>query len=581
MWNSLKSFCRQLQFPIKKSVLRGGNVMRSFLAMAVVVALAVGGFAIWQTREPVVVDVDIASSVEIASVADSPWEPFQKGEPYYDYFLQCTYLYEDLPFFIREDGYRQIGPLGAYTDLRQEIKRWYRSRNSKYRIGGTTLWGEHLVREWSLGAYSGRPEKIVIVEYTMYAEIDGEIVCTYTDDIAWLAEMAPEFRRVEYDYLSGRLGEERYAEKRRVLSHQEFDKVDRFLRLATDSGLAFIWELIGPLQKDLVIALEKELDTEDLFEPVVTTIDPPLTLADIVGLRQWEKEEYAPDRIFVAPSNSAAAWLTVNTVIPLSDGSKPMRCMLISESTLGYDWIKGVNATIRHEFVHSWQSVPVAWWYNVESWNEFWSNALTIDPLDFIFHPYLRRVNALAERYFNFDSNVALLLMTGFSAGGITEFERTELAEFSKKINDIAVEMQSMVYEMYLEFYSDSLFYTALMDLCYDEDMFIDLMFAQRYIPTCLGATNDPQKSADETRRWQMANESLIKKIGDKALQQCKDNVEDRYAGEEEVEGYRPRSLWAKAIWDRLTPEAQAELIAVYKTGGLKAALWLYSGGDL
>jgi len=529
------------------------NKFVATMAIFAIIALAYG----LTTIQPAVGNVD-ESTTHAVLPADAP----AVEERYFDTCLQVDYEIEDLPFYLRD--FRQFK---THLDpgqglLQEELNRWLKSYASILDKGSFALWGGNVTTEWKIS-----DKKKITVIYAHYFVVNGEVYAAYPTGPFSLAEKSPKYASLSYA---------EYQEKRKDLSWEEWKKIDDLIRLQLLHACDWVWygdddtPGIKQLQEELRPVITAELGVESLDIEVPWEADPPLTLSDVIGFPDWQRNDIPPDVIYVGP-NAAAAWMTVGANISVS-GVKPERRMAYGELYAGYDWIRGLPQIARHELIHSYpQCAPLSWQFDVELWDEFYTNCVDIDAFDYLYHGYLGRVRRNARLYFGFDDAAARELIQKFRLGGVTEVDIQQFRAVQEHVKKISKEMKKLAWELYVEFYKDPFFAIALMDLFLDDGAFVDFIFAKHYAPVCLGdADLSAAERAIETQRWQTANASEIMRIWDKVKKDLENESNDRY--EQESFG---GSFLALSIWNGLPFSVQQQLSDAYLDGGIEAVLAL------
>lgn len=523
--------------------------MKTMFAAAIAAVLA--GLLLLSPVTEDLANVDIAEVAQAAEVVE-----VASIGVYYDHFLQEERLVTDLPFFLR--GYVQYGPSADSFDRMGELSRWLQSTRTRYFERSSLIWnGLSIERTWT---YRGHEVRAIFVQYGL---VDGEVVCNYPDGVLYLAAESPFYPGVEAALRAGELGREEFLAERRRLSWEEFGKVEDLLYGSLEQAVDWLWKDLGPLQEELVAMASEQLGVQSIFDKVPFEVDPPLTVGDILGVPYLSKEQILPDVIYYGPLAGAAAWMSVGSNIWLHPGyGKAERRMAIHEQWLGYDWIRGCPQIVRHELTHAWQSTPLGWYYDVELFNEMYTHCIDVDELDFLSHPYLRRIRSIALRYWSFDAYDAYQSLMEFRVGGVTQVSREKYNEMAELVHVISAELRKNAMDFYRAFYSDPLFYIALQEVCRDSQMAVDLLYAQIYEPTCLGG-------AEETQRWQEAHAEEIAQLGKRALADVKAQKEDEAM---------MWSMSALSIWQGLPDEIRVQLAQAYEQGGMEAVAALLRG---
>ena len=483
---------------------------------------------------------------------------------YYDYFLKQEWSVQDIPWFLRD--FQQFAPNSDPIKRVPEIYRWLKVTKSHHDYDVSILWGQSAIeKEWTMPFPGGKGKKVRII-YTEYSVVKGEVVCNYSDGVVYLAEKAPEFPKLYAGWVSGYISDEEYYAKRKKLSWQEFNKIDVFLHRAFIVAENQNWKDFEPLQEYLVDIAHKQLGIKNLFQPVPWQVNPPLTVAEVLGIPVFSEDQYFPDVIYYGPIK-AWGYMIAGSNVLLPGGKKPERRMGLNEGAIGYDWILGTPQVIRHELVHSWQSFPLAWWYDCELFNEAYSNCLDVDEMEFLLHSYLKRIRKIALRYWSFDADKALSYIITYKAGGVIQIDRDRYEEMAGMVHKISTELKRAMKTVYQVFYSDPLFFISLSDIFRDPALPVDLIFAQLYEPTCLGGV-------EATQRWQVANAGKIADIGKQVMEDLKKEARDRYK-----KGENNWSIVGLSIWNNLPLVIQQQLSDAYQKGGMKAVARLLEGG--
>jgi len=476
---------------------------------------------------------------------------------YYDRALDRMMRPSDLPFFVRP--YRQFGPDDDPMARAQEVWRAIYETSILFSTPAINF-GSVVEREWEF--FGGRKVRVV---YTSIYSVDGEYVYSTMGGPVSLATVHPKYERIHAQYLRGELSEETYRKVCRILSAEELKKIDRFLYYMFSASLKDLdktyLEYIRAARRYQEERFGVSLDT-----PVPWDVDPPITLGEVLGLYLYRVEDYLPDVLYFG---RIAAWgyFIAGPNIPVG-GRKPERRMGLHPEAVVFDWILGKHSVVFHELVHSVQAFPLFWYVDAELLNEILSNAVDMYELDFLYHSYLARMRAIAYRHFNFDADYARDYVTAYKVGGVVEFHRDRFLEMARKVDQIAKEMRYLAERTYELFYRDPLFWIALCDQMKDDAMILDVVAALTYELTCIGG------SAEETNKWLRAHHNQIMQIGERTLQELKDEERKR---EENLD--LPRSILAVSWWRRIPPEIQERIVSAYLAGGLDAVVELFREG--
>ena len=492
------------------------------------------------------------------------------GETYYDYALRREWSRERLPFWLRD--YNQYGPDADPAERAQEAWRFLNDTRLLFYTTSVNFHGGIIERVWFFGDHKIR------VIYPQYFVRDNIYYFSGGSGPIPLYTKHPMWDKYYELWQEGKITDEELNEKKFLLSAEEFVKVELFFR-------AMVEESLKDLDRDIIEVTRYVRSTfeerwgEGVLERVLPwDIDPPLTVAQVLGLELYEPEEYLPDVLYLAPIR-AWGFCIAGPNIPLPGGKKPERRIAIHPQAVGFDWILGKHNTVLHEFVHSWQSFPLGWWYDVELWNEIYSTVMDAYPLDFLSHPYLERLRAIVLRYWSFDSEVATNRVWRFTVGGIYEIDKDAFYQVYQFVQSIYKELKGQIPYLYRTFYSDPLFFITVSDFMKDDAFALDLIFATLYSATCLGEPDDsPQEAALRTQKICRAHREEIDDIFGKTLQKMKEQQRKR---EEESEGdeYIPSSIFALSWWNRLPSDVRSAIIRAWDEGGMDAVLDLFVGG--
>ena len=495
------------------------------------------------------------------------------GETYYDYALGKEWKREDLPFFLRD--YTQYPPGSDPLAAAQEAWRFYNDTKDLWDTVSVNFHGGLVEREWTVG------DRTIRVPYTQYFVRDGIYYCSTASGSIPLYEQHPLWGKVYGLWQKGTLSDEELLKAKRGLSRLEFEKIDKFFYLLTMAALEDLDRDIIEITRMIRPLMEEKLGKGVLERTVPWDVDPPLTVAEVLGLELYDAERYMPDVYYFGPI-SAWGFCISGPNIPLPGGIKPERRIAIHPQALGFEWILGKHNTILHELVHAWQSFPLGWWYDVELWNELYSTGMDVYPLDFLNHPYLERLRRIALRYWSFDADYASEVLWAFRVGRIYEINPDRFYELYDKVQVIYRELKSVTPYVYRVFYSDPIFFITISDFMKDDAFALDLIFASLYPATCLGSPEDsPEEAALKTQKWVKAHMDQIRKAFDATLRKMKDKQRKRKEEGGDDSDRLPSSVLAVAWWNRLPPQAQEALMRAYERGGIDAVVdLLLEGGD-
>lgn len=499
---------------------------------------------------------------ELVTVGSPPRDDGGRALPeeWYDRTLNRKITRDQLPFFLRP--YRQFGPDEDPLLRAQEVYRAIYETDLLFTAPSISFGGT-VERRWTL--YGGKEVRVV---YTTIQIINGEYVMVSAQGPIYLAEKHPSWDAIYADYLAGKYTREKLARIRAVLSGEEFKKIDDFFRAYFTQALydhnTTYLEYIRKARSK--VAGKFGLESLDVELP--WDVDPPITLAQVLGLEIYPIEEYAPDVLYFGPIN-AWGYCIAGSNIPV--GRKPERRIAIHPQAVVFDWVIGKRSIAYHEIAHAIQSFPLFWYVDCELMNELLTNAIDVFELDFLHHSYLDRLRDIAYRHWSFDAEYAVDYVTKYKVGGIVEYDRDRFMEMVEKVHMIHHELGRIAERVYTLFYEDPLFWIALCDQMRDDAMILDLVAALMYEPTCING------SAEETLKWLRAHEHEIMEIGKKTLEEMRKKQRER---KEELDRI-PHSILAISWWNRLPRDVRSLVMDAYRSGGLDAVVELFlEGGD-
>ena len=230
-------------------------------------------------------------------VQSSPADDAAAGETYFDSCLNQEWLRDDIPHFLC--GFKQYGPGADPVQRADEAYAWLESRLGYRKVDAVSVLFTDSAST-PVRVLRGLNKDVQVI-FMQYAVVDGEYWYRGPNGPEPLAECHPDFPKVQLAWASGRLSDEEYASERRRLSKEEFDKIVRFLNAIVIHSIDWLWDnWLGPLQKDLAEYARKDLGVENLLMPVTDEF----TLADIIGLPHWWRDDILPDVIYYGPIGS-------------------------------------------------------------------------------------------------------------------------------------------------------------------------------------------------------------------------------------------------------------------------------------
>ena len=263
--------------------------MSNWLVAAGVVLLAILGAAFLaqapggQTGpEPVPPTVEEAAT---AVVQSSPPTTLAAGEVR-DEYLGRELDRDALPHFLRP--WAQYGLSADPAERVQGALQWLEARRAEHDDESSVLFlGTTLERTFRWGTQD------ITIYYPRYAVLNGEYHYLSGSQPIPLAEESPDFPHAQYMWLNGELSDEEYASVRRTLSQVEFEKVHQFICDTIVEAWNSLWNECGLRQVwDEIVSIQEERFGDALWEPLPWNIDPPLTLAEVLGIPRHYPTEY-------------------------------------------------------------------------------------------------------------------------------------------------------------------------------------------------------------------------------------------------------------------------------------------------
>lgn len=282
---------------------------------------------------------------------------------------------------------------------------------------------------------------------------------------------------------------------------------DRAVKNAIELDQAF-WSQLE--QEAVTIAAKADGKTEKEFREYLKRKDPlnpSMTFRDLRHIPPIvERKDFVPFRelhIGVTPdfpSVLGVAWLNAGIVY-------------YTPVAMIRDYLMDTSVILAHEFVHTnknLQGIPLAWGFDVETMASIPDMLVTNDYLDMWNHGYAAHFRELIWVYFRFDFEQAKKEVVKTSLMGNLRIDRMKFEEYSQKLEVAKAELRAAFKKIVAEFYSTSVWWTALNEKLVDDNSVFRVMMASMYNPTLLGGE-------EATTRWRITNEDKIKRWANEA----------------------------------------------------------------
>lgn len=361
-----------------------------------------------------------------------------------------------------------------------------------------------VVRKWEI---DGRPILVVFADYEWH---DSYYI--YRNPLGVERLSPKEFAVVEWDLYS--------------TIRQAKNKNETLLDGVADKALARTAKLLGITLADLkeqMGLVVKELDyAEDL------------TLADVMGLPQWDKDSFLPEVLIFGPLSGA--W---GGTYLLSYGLPQI--LYYSTQAHLVDFIRGDPLVLQHEMIHSHsalQRFPLGWFFDVEMWSTLLTDLHPNDPINLLYHSYLRPLRTFIKAAFGYDSEARRREIWRLSGAGFIWPNEEEWQKLEEETKAIAEEIQwQVVNTLYPIYYSDPIFWNSIATRLCNQSSILFAIMSQIYSFTLLTDPTGELDRAAYTAKWIESHRAVIDKISEEALSDAGERTEDPEQYEEEIRG--------------------------------------------
>ncbi|MBI2635113.1 MAG: hypothetical protein HYW79_01040 [Parcubacteria group bacterium] len=336
-----------------------------------------------------------------------------------------------------------------------------------------------------------------------------------------LAEFSPLYEKYKTrwavgDKASWGISDKKWLTIRQLLSHQQFERVKQFvheevIRSAANENTKY-FKAMKFFEKTMA-KRAAVLDDPDYIkrasEPIKNTL---LNTEDILPVPHVRTEDFLPDLFLFGPGSMFGGMTLIG--LPQSE-----RVVFLDMRAAMADYIRGGQSTAAHEFVHVnkyLQNFAMGAYFDVEIFAEMATGVWQADLFSYFWHPYYAHWRDLANIYFGYDTReVQQRLFPGevIEDFSVVDINRKEFEENAMRVEAIAGEFKGFIEKLYVEFYSDPLFWSAVNTKFCDKAATLRIMFALYYEPAGLF---DPKKTdvngnvisaAVQTKEWLMKEE--------------------------------------------------------------------------
>jgi hypothetical protein len=367
-----------------------------------------------------------------------------------------------------------------------------------------------VVRKWKIDE---QPILVVFADYEYVpAKGDEEAYYLYRHPLGVERLTPEEFNAVEWDIYS--------------TVYQAKTTLEVDLAEFADQALARTAKLLGVPLEDLKAQMDQ------VVEELAYAPDDPLTVADIMGLPQWDRDSFLPEVLIFGPLHRAwGATYLLNYGLP--------QVVYYSTQAHLYDFLLNEPLVLEHEMVHSHgalQSIPLGWFFDVELFNALLTNLTPDDPINLLYHPYLRALRTFIKAMFGYDPEARRREIWQMSGLGYIWPDEEEWAQFDQENKTIAREIRWQVLNtLYPIFYSDPIYWASVATrLCNTHSIFFAIM-SQIYSPTLLSDPSGELDRAAYTAKWIETHREVIDEIALKALAGAGERVDDPNQYEETI----------------------------------------------
>lgn len=295
------------------------------------------------------------------------------------------------------------------------------------------------------------------------------------------------------------------------ITENQFQELVEFTDRAIKGAIEIDYAFWSNLERDAIaIASKADGKTKKEFREYLgrkDPLNPSMTFRDLRHIPPVvERKDFVPFKelhIGVAPefpSVLGVAWFNTGIVY-------------YTPVAMIRDYLMDSSVVLAHEFVHtnkSLQGMPLVWGFDAETMASVPDMLVAGDYLDMWNHSYATHFRELIWVYFRFDFDQAKKEIVKISLMGNMRIDRAKFDEYSQKLEVAKAELRQAFKRVVGEFYSTSVWWTALNDKLVDDNSVFRVMMAAMYNPTLLGGE-------EATTKWYNTNEYKVKRWADEA----------------------------------------------------------------
>lgn len=343
-----------------------------------------------------------------------------------------------------------------------------------------------------------------------------------------LAEFSPLYRKYEIQWGLGNISDEMWERIKQMMGWAQFEAVKLFMRSALEDGLARAVKTYTEmhLTEGVLEARAKLLEDpqyRDRLDEEVAGTDG-LKVRDLLPVPLTRAEDFLPDIIIVGPRGFYGGMANFKT---------PGTERIVFLDLLGLVmWYTTKWPLVEHELVHTnpyLQSVPIAYYYDVEMWAGLTTDLDQGGLTEFLFHPYIAVVRDMVRTFFGYDfEEVRRRIFPGeFVVRDVREREfRLHAAEVKRIRDELMGFIKAPRDGFMVEFYTNPYYWLAVNTKFCDTAAVWRILFALRYEPAGLFDPNKKDKEGNvispvhQTKAWLMKEEEAgrIRRLAEKAM---------------------------------------------------------------
>lgn len=306
------------------------------------------------------------------------------------------------------------------------------------------------------------------------------------------------------------------GEDTEIFEVNELDRIKKDLVEQLCLAIDINMKVYSGFSNKVITSIEKMLDIKNIEAIKDKEIEEyNITYGDLIGYFNIEVEDFIPREFHFVKMPAFGLCFMSTGVIAYNPNARIN------------DYIIGFPSTIVHELVHNnlkLQTIPFASYFTPELQTTITEHIA--DPyIGFlqVFNSYIDILKKPSELYFSFDWDKMFRNSILYDGTNV----KIDYDLFEKEypfLFDMISEFESVIPDMFVKFYTNKWFWTGVNKKFHDDDVWFDIMMAERYDPTIL-RKDSKNTGAQEDLKFirELDDSGMIKKIADKAWERLKE----------------------------------------------------------